>query len=132
MGRSSRSLFRNYLLWGQSSLVNSAEWPKIGVLNRSFGLLGTFGWVFLVKAAKHRVLNILQSRVRKLTRCKLSGLACFASNTRLERCHPKILGVGSSLQTFSKHSAHLQCYFHALFPSPFPGINSPIQSGMSV
>ena len=64
---------QNRLQWGRSNLVDPAEWPKIGLLNRD---LGSILSVFPRKNSKTQgSLNFLQSGPRKFTKSDFSGLA---------------------------------------------------------
>ena len=64
---------QNHLQWGRSNLVDPAEWPKIGLLNRDFGSILS---VFLGKTANTQSsLNFLQSGPPKFTKSDFSGLA---------------------------------------------------------
>ena len=67
------SVLQNRLQWGRSNLVDPAEWPKIGLLNRDSGSILS---VFPRKNSKtESSLNFLQSGPRKFTKSDFSGLA---------------------------------------------------------
>ena len=67
------NIFQNRLQWGQSNLVDPAEWPKIGLLNRDFGSMLS---VFLWKNSKTQSsLNFFIPDPRTFTKSAFSELA---------------------------------------------------------
>ena len=67
------NIIQKCLQWGRSNLVDPAEWPKIGLLNRS---VGSILLLFPSKARKTQSsLHFLQSGPRKFTKSDFSGLA---------------------------------------------------------
>ena len=59
--------------WGQSNLVDHAEWPKIGWLKQGFGIM-----LMIFPRANSKTqssLNSVQSGPRKFTKSDFSGLA---------------------------------------------------------
>ena len=66
------ALCQNRLQWGRSNLVDPAEGPKIGLLNRDFGSIFS---VFLRKKSKTQSsLNVLQSGPRKFGKSDFFGI----------------------------------------------------------
>ena len=66
---------RNCLQWGRSNVVDPAEWPKIGLLNRGFGSILSLFPGKKKNSKTQRSLNFLQSGPQKFTKSDFSQLA---------------------------------------------------------